>query len=118
MLQLLWLVPAVPFAGALVLAVLGPRMRSKALSAVGVGSIAVSAVISLLIAVAFLTSQPAKGSYTQVLWTWIDVGSFHPDIALYLDALSLVMVVVVTFVSFLIHLYSTEFMRRDEGYSR
>ena len=44
--------------------------------------------------------------------------AFHPEIAFYLDALSLVMVVVVTFVSFLIHLYSTEFMRGDEGYSR
>ena len=56
--------------------------------------------------------------YTQTLWTWIDVGSFRPQIAFYLDALSLVMMLVVTFVSFLIHLYSTEFMRADEGYSR
>ena len=118
MLQLLWLIPAIPFAGALVLSVFGPRMRSKAVAGLGVGSIALSAVISLLIAAAFLTAPPVNGSYTQVLWTWIDVGSFHPEIALYLDALSLVMVVVVTFVSFLIHLYSTEFMRGDEGYSR
>jgi NADH-quinone oxidoreductase subunit L len=56
--------------------------------------------------------------YTQILWTWIDVGSFRPQIAFYLDALSLVMMLVVTFVSFLIHLYSAEFMRTDEGYSR
>ena len=56
--------------------------------------------------------------YTQTLWTWIDVGSFRPQIAFYLDALSLVMMLVVTFVSFLIHLYSAEFMRTDEGYSR
>jgi NADH-quinone oxidoreductase subunit L len=56
--------------------------------------------------------------YTQILWTWIDVGSFRPQIAFYLDALSLVMMLVVTFVSFLIHLYSAEFMRTDKGYSR
>jgi len=118
MLQLLWLVPAVPFAGALMLAIFGPRMRSKVVAVVGVGTIAVSAVISLLIAGAFLSAPPAAGADTQVLWTWIDVGSFHSAIAFYLDALSLVMVVVVTFVSFLIHLYSTEFMRGDEGYSR
>jgi NADH-quinone oxidoreductase subunit L len=118
MLQLLWLIPAIPFASALVLSVFGPRMRSKAVAGLGVGSIAASAVISLLIAAAFLAAQPAESSYTQALWTWIDVGSFHPEIAFYLDALSLVMVVVVTFVSFLIHLYSTEFMRGDEGYSR
>ena len=85
---------------------------------VGVGTVAASAFISVLIAAAFLSAPPASGMYTQTLWTWIDVGSFRPQIAFYLDALSLVMMLVVTFVSFLIHLYSAEFMRSDEGYSR
>ena len=52
------------------------------------------------------------------LWTWIDVAGFRPEIAFYLDPVSLLMVVVVTFVSFLIHLYSAEFMEEDEGYAR
>ena len=82
------------------------------------GAVAASAIISILIAAAFLSAPPASGMYTQTLWTWIDVGSFRPQIAFYLDALSLVMMLVVTFVSFLIHLYSAEFMRDDEGYSR
>jgi NADH-quinone oxidoreductase subunit L len=85
---------------------------------VGVGTVAASAFISILIATVFLSARPAIGTYTQTLWTWIDVGSFGPQIAFYLDALSLVMMLVVTFVSFLIHLYSAEFMRTDEGYSR
>ena len=63
-------------------------------------------------------APPAANAYTQVLWTWLDVGGFRPEIALYLDPLSLIMVVVVAFVSFLIHLYSTEFMIGDDGYSR
>jgi NADH-quinone oxidoreductase subunit L len=118
MLELLWLVPAIPFAGALVLAVLGARMSHKSVTTVGVGTVAASAIISILIAVEFLSAPPAGSAYTQTLWTWIDVGSLHPQIAFYLDALSLVMMLVVTFVSFLIHLYSAEFMRTDEGYSR
>ncbi|MEO8592350.1 MAG: NADH-quinone oxidoreductase subunit L [Candidatus Solibacter sp.] len=118
MLELLCLVPAIPFAGALVLAVLGPRMPNRGVAAVGVGTIAASAILSILIAVSFLVAPPAGGTYTQTLWTWIEVGSFQPRIAFYLDALSLVMMLVVTFVSFLIHLYSAEFMRGDEGYSR
>ena len=118
MLELLWLVPAIPFAGALVLVVLGARMSHKSVTTVGVGSVAASAIISIFIAVAFLSAPPATGMYTQTLWTWIDVDSFRPQIAFYLDALSLVMMVVVTFVSFLIHFYSAEFMRTDEGYSR
>jgi NADH-quinone oxidoreductase subunit L len=54
----------------------------------------------------FLSAPPAGNAYTQVLWTWIDVAGFQPQIAFYLDALSLVMVLVVTCVGFLIHIYS------------
>jgi NADH-quinone oxidoreductase subunit L len=46
------------------------------------------------------------------------VDNFQPQIAFYLDALSLIMMLVVSFVSFVIHLYSAEFMIEDEGYSR
>jgi NADH-quinone oxidoreductase subunit L len=118
MLELLWLAPAIPFAGALVLSVFGARMPHRAVAAIGVGSIAASAVVSALITAAFLIAPPPGGAYTQTLWTWIDVGPFRPEIAFYLDALSLVMMLVVTFVAFLIHFYSTEFMLGDEGYSR
>ena len=48
----------------------------------------------------------------------MQVGGFAPEIALYLDALSVVMILVVTIVSFLIHLYSAEYMAEEEGYSR
>ena len=77
---------------------------------IGVGSIAASAVSSLLIARRISERAAAGSAFTQMLWTWIDVGGFRPEIAFYLDALSLVMMLVVTFVGFLIHLYSAEFM--------
>src|SRR5579864_7235180 len=118
MLDLLWLVPALPFAGFLVLAIFGPRLPRRAVALIGPGAILVSAIVSLIVAGSFLGSPPAGNAYTQNLWTWIDVGGFQPHIALYLDSLSLVMMVVVTCVSFLIHWYSTEFMAEDEGYSR
>ena len=115
MLGSLWLIPAFPFAGALILALFGRAQAKRLVATVGVGSIALSAIVSLAIVPAFLA---AGGPYTQVLWTWLTVDGFQPRIALYLDSLSLLMVVVVTFVSFLIHLYSAEFMQDDEGYSR
>ncbi|HSE90873.1 MAG TPA: NADH-quinone oxidoreductase subunit L, partial [Candidatus Binatia bacterium] len=118
MISLLWLIAALPFASALVLALFGSRLSRGAVAAVGVGSIGLSALITILVAVSFLSAPPAGNSYTQVLWTWIDVAGFKPEIGFYLDALSLVMVLVVTFVGFLIHLYSAEFMIDDEGYSR
>jgi NADH-quinone oxidoreductase subunit L len=116
MLELLWLVPAIPFASALVLAVV--RLPRKVVAWLAVASIAASTVISLLVTYSFLHAPPAGNAYTEVLWRWLDVSGFHPDIALYLDPLSLIFMVVVAFVSFLIHLYSTEFMIGDDGYSR
>jgi len=118
MLDLLWLIPAMPLASFLALALLGRRLPRIGTSILGVGSIGVSAAMSILIAVQFISSPPAGHAYTQVLWTWISVGSLSPQIALYLDPLSLVMVLVVTVVSFFIHLYSVEYMEGDEGFNR
>ena len=118
MLRLLWLIPAIPFASFIVLALVGSRIAKKSAALIGVASIAVSTVISILITWSFLVSAPPGGAYTQVLWTWIDVAGFRPQIAFYLDSLSLIMTLVVTFVSFLIHLYSAESIIESEGYSR
>jgi NADH-quinone oxidoreductase subunit L len=118
MLSLLWLIPALPLASALVLVLFGARFSRRATAVVGVGSIGLSALITILVAVSFFSAPPSGNSYTQVLWTWINVAGFEPEIGFYLDPLSLVMVLVVTFVGFLIHIYSAEFMIEDEGYSR
>jgi len=117
-LHLLWLVPAFPILGFLVLALVGPRLPRKLAAVVGVASIGASAVVSILVATDFLAAPPANGAFRQTLWSWIDIGWFRPQVALYLDGLSLVMTTVVTVVSFLIHLYSAEFMADDDGYSR
>ena len=118
MISLLWLIPALPFASALVLVLFGSRFSRRATAVVGVGSIGLSALITILVAVSFFSAPPSGSSYTQVLWTWINVAGFEPEIGFYLDPLSVVMVLVVTFVGFLIHIYSAEFMIEDEGYSR
>ena len=118
MIELLWLIPALPLASALLLLLLGSGFPRKAVAAIAAGSIGLSALVTILIAVGFYSSPPAGNAYTQVLWTWIDVAGFQPQIGLYLDALSLTMILVVTFVGFLIHIYSAEFMLEDPGYSR
>src|SRR5581483_1946852 len=102
MLSLLWLVPAIPLVSALVLAVAGGRFSKTMVAMAGVGSVGLTALISLALVPASLASQTP---YTQVLWTWINVAGFKPEIAFYLDPVSLLMIVVVSFVGFLIHLY-------------
>ncbi|MGH9681824.1 MAG: NADH-quinone oxidoreductase subunit L, partial [Candidatus Acidiferrales bacterium] len=118
MLGLVWLIPAIPFASALLLAIFGPRMSRRAVAVTGVGSIGLAAVVSILLTWSFLSSPPVGNAYTEILWTWMQVEGFHAQIGFYLDALSVLMTLVVTFVAFLIHLYSAEFMIDDEGYSR
>ena len=117
-LDLLWVIPVLPFAGFLVLALIGPRLSRTGVASIGVGSIGLSALVALLVGGRFIAFPPMGHAYVQTLWTWMRVGDFTPGITLYLDALSVVMMLVVIFVGFLIHLYSTEFMRDDEGYSR
>ncbi|MCC6859489.1 MAG: NADH-quinone oxidoreductase subunit L, partial [Bryobacterales bacterium] len=116
--DLLWLIPAAPLASAVLLAVPGSRWPRRAVSALGVGSIGLSAVLAIAIAAEFLSAPPPDGVFRQTLWTWMGVAGFQVDIGFHLDALSLLMTVVVAFVSFFIHLYSTEYMAEDEGYSR
>ncbi len=119
MLDNLWLIPALPFTGFLILAIIGARMPRSVAAAIGAGSVGASALVALGIAASFMAAPPQGHVYTQLLWRWIDVGGFTPDIAFTIDALSLVMVFVITIVGFMIHLYSTESMAgEEEGYSR
>ena len=118
MISWLWLIPTLPFLSATLLILFGSRLSRRAVAVLGLGSIGLSALVTALIAVSFVTNPPAGNAYTQVLWTWISVAGFQLQIGLYLDALSLVMVLVVTFVGFLIHIYAAEFMIEDKSYSR
>ncbi|MBI5576477.1 MAG: NADH-quinone oxidoreductase subunit L [Deltaproteobacteria bacterium] len=118
MLSLLWLVPALPLAGFSVLAAGAGRLTRPQAALVGVGAVGLSALGALLVAASFLVHPPPGHAFVQQLWTWIDIDGFAPRIALRLDALSLLMMAVITFVAFLIHLYSSEFMIEEEGYGR
>jgi NADH-quinone oxidoreductase subunit L len=117
-LALLWLVPLLPLVSFVVLALFGPRLTRRAVALLGAGSIGVTMILSIAIGLSFLSAPPPDQAYSQTLWTWLQVGNFAPGIAFYLDPVSLVMMIVVTFVGFLIHLYSIEAMREEEGYSR
>src|SRR5262245_24448940 len=109
MFELLWLIPALPFAGFLVLALAGSRLSRISGAAIGVGAVCASAILAILIGIKFIVSPPIGHAYSQTLWMWITIGDFVPTIAFYLDALSLVMILIITVVGFLIHLYSAEF---------
>jgi NADH-quinone oxidoreductase subunit L len=115
---LLFLIPALPFAGFLILAIMGRRLSKSMVALVGAGSVGLAALLAVFIAIAFVTAPPQGKAFTQALWTWMQFDGYSVSIAFVLDALSLIMVLVITIVGFLIHLYSAEFMQSDAGYSR
>jgi NADH-quinone oxidoreductase subunit L len=117
--DLLWLVPALPLASFLVLAVFGLRWRERAVGILACATVGLAALLTVWIGITYLASPPAGHFFRQTLWTWMDTGTgFAPSISFYLDPVSLIFMFVITFVGFLIHWYSTEFMEGDEGYTR
>ena len=118
MLSAIWLVPAIPLLSAAILMISCGRLPTPVVGVVGVGSLALSAIIASIIGINFALTPPPGNTFTIILWHWMTIGSFSPAVGFYLDPLSLVMMLVVTIVGFLILLYSSEFMRGDGGYSR
>lgn len=114
--NMLWLVPAIPLVGFLILCVTEGKLPKVAVACIGAGSVGLSAVIAIIVGWEFVTG--GSTSYSQALWTWMTVGDFTVSVSLYLDFLALVMVGVITGVGFLIHLYATGYMWEEEGYSR
>ena len=118
MVQLLWLIPALPLAGFLILAPAGARLPRRLAATVGVGSVGMSAAVAVWIAVAFLRGLPDHQAYSRMVWSWLAVGGLNVGISFYLDALTLTMMLVITGVGFFIHLYAAEYMAEDEGFGR
>ncbi len=113
----LWLIPALPFLGMLFNAALGARLGRGAVRIVAPGVVG----IAFGIAVYAFTQLLAAGHGAVLLdrvYPWIHAGPLQLDVAFSLDALSAVMVLVVTGVGFLIHVYSTGYMAEEPDYAR
>jgi len=106
-----------PALGVLFNLFLGPRYGRGAVNVVGPGVVFVAFGVATW---AFLTllAMPPGGALAVHLWGWIEAGRFHTELGLRLDALSGVMVMIVTGVGALIHLYSVGYMAHDEDFAR
>src|SRR5258708_4581021 len=113
--SLLWLIPVLPLAGATINGVFGRRSSKTAITTIALVFPFLSLFLAGLMALNF---SSASAPYSFDLAHWIRAGNFHADFAFYLDQLSLVMLLVVTGVGFLIHIYSVGYMADDDGYYR
>jgi NADH-quinone oxidoreductase subunit L len=121
-----WLIPALPLFGAVVLLLLGRKIREPLPGWVGTLLVGGSFLLTALMALDFVNfdvpmfevrGDPGLILRSQV-FEWIAAGSFTVDVAFRVDQLALVMALTVTGVGALIHLYSIEYMAGDPRYSR
>ncbi len=115
--DLVWLVPALPLAGAAVLLFAGRRLGRLA-GWVGTATVAASAVLAVGIAARLLDLPEPERLRVVHLFEWIRAGSFRAAAELRVDPLSVTMMLVVTIVGALIHLYSIGYMAGDPRYGR
>jgi NADH-quinone oxidoreductase subunit L len=115
----IWLTIALPFLGFVLngaLALVRPAARG-AVSLIGPGVLVAAFGVALAIFAGFWTAAPSDPVIVP-LWAWIGAGALQLNLALQVDQLSLVMVLVVTGVGSLIHIFSVGYMREDPGYAR
>jgi NADH-quinone oxidoreductase subunit L len=124
-LPLLAWVPLLPLLGALINLTLGSRLSKRTVSTVAVGSVGLACVLSFYLVFWALFQTDAAGipkwkagGISEVVYTWMQAGSFKAELAFRLDTLSAVMLCIITFVGTWIHIYSTGYMAHDPGYSR
>src|SRR3954447_1381345 len=114
------IIPALPLAGFAFTALFGRRLGKRA-SAVPLAAVVASWLIAMVVVYSSLTGQGsfAGGQGVGVhLWTWIPAGAFHIDFGFYVDNLTACLLIVVTTIGILVHVYSLGYMSHDPGYWR
>jgi NADH-quinone oxidoreductase subunit L len=111
----LWLIPVLPLIGAAFNGFLGKRSPRQAISTVALVFSGAAFAMALWIVAQF---SSLTLPYSEYFAPWIRAGGFRADFAFYLDQLSLVMLLVVTGVGFLIHIYSVGYMWEEGGFYR
>src|SRR5437660_890254 len=125
MLNSLWLIPAAPFIGFVVNGIFGKRAGKTFVTAVAVAASLSAAVFGTIAIFQYHSAHPNGERVVNTLYTWFNsggapggAGGVGADVAFQLDPLSIVMLLVVTWIGFLIHLYSVGYMHDDDGYWR
>jgi NADH-quinone oxidoreductase subunit L len=123
LLEHLWIILALPLAGAAINGLFGKRFSQTAVNSVAVGAVVLSFLAAAETVREFLLLAPPQIPYVGNYFTWMVGGEatphpFRVDFALQIDQLTVVMLMVVTFVGMLIHIYSTGYMAHEGGYYR
>ncbi|HEY4959637.1 MAG TPA: NADH-quinone oxidoreductase subunit L [Terriglobales bacterium] len=114
----LWIIPLLPLTGAAINGLLGKRFPKAIVNAIALGATASAFAYALYVAVQFMGLPADQIPHIERYATWMTAGLFTAEYGIYLDQLSLVMLLIVTGVGFLIHIYSVGYMEHEGGYYR
>ena len=110
--SLIWLLIALPLAGAVVL-LFGGRRTNAWGPILGILTVSASAVLGWVMLISMMQNSAEERTFDQNLFSWVFAGSFQADMAFQLDQLSMVFVLLITTVGALIHIYSLGYMSHD-----
>src|SRR5580658_6808020 len=116
--DILWIIPLLPLAGAAVNGFFGKSWPNSRVNAVGIGSVSLTFLAVLELVREFFNLPLAQTPIVKSFAPWLVAGSFRVDFNFWIDQLTIVMLLVVSGVGLLIHIYSTGYMAHESGYYR
>jgi NADH-quinone oxidoreductase subunit L len=117
-LNYLWIIPSLPLLGAAINGIFGRSWPRVVTNSIALGTTGLSFAAAAELFREFLWLAPPSIPWVKTYFTWIAAGNFRADYSLQVDQLTMVMLLVVTGVGFLIHIYSTGYMAHEGGYAR
>ena len=116
-------IPLLPFFMFILLGLAGHKLKPKLSGLIGTGGLAIITVLSYLTAYQyFFTSEKLDGAFQKIIaakFTWLQfTDKLHIDMGVLLDPISVMMLVVITTVSFMVHIYSLGYMKGEKGFER
>src|SRR5579862_1789269 len=114
----LFIIPLLPLAGAAINGLLGKRFPKALVNTIALGSTALAFAYALWVAAQFFALPPDQIPHVEHYFTWLSSGAFSAEYGMYLDQLSLVMLLIVSGVGFVIHIFSVGYMAHEGGYYR
>ena len=110
-----------PLLSFIVLGLAGMKMKHKVAGLIGTCSLGLVTLLSYITAFSYFTADRVDGVYQTIVpvnFTWLPLGNLHFDMGILLDPISVMMLIVISTVSFMVHIYSFGYMHGEKGFQR
>ena len=113
-----WLILISPLTGFIILSWMGNRVSRQQAGALGCGTVGISFLVTLIALTELLIGEESSKGGVSTLYNWVTAGSFTLNLSILVDPLSVFMLLIVTGVGFVIHVYSVGYMDKDPEFNR